>query len=349
MKTRIVDIARLAQVSPGTVDRVIHNRGEVSDRTREKITNIIEELNYQPDILAKSLATRKVLNLVLLMPVSANENDFWFAPLKGVDKAISEIEHYGIRIKKYFFDQFDVEAFLEESQKIVTEKPDGVLFAPVFGKESLEFVRQLKEQSTPVVLINSNLEDTSDTCFIGQDSMQSGYLAAKLLTYGLEEEGHILVLNISSRKDNYNHILLRERGFRKYFAQHFKSEYLLSTIELIQSAESVLDRKLDGEFDGNNIISVFVSNSRVFQVANYLKIRNITNVRLIGYDLLPKNVDYLNDGTIDFLISQRPEEQGYLGIITLFNKIFLNKEVKREQYIPIDIIVKENIDYYKFR
>ena len=58
---------------------------------------------------------------------------------------------------------------------------------------------------------------------------------------------------------------------------------------------------------------------------------------------------HLKDGKIDFLISQRPEEQGYAAVTALFNKLFLNKEVQRKHFMPIDIIAKENIDYYKFR
>ncbi|MCK4922788.1 MAG: LacI family DNA-binding transcriptional regulator [Bacteroidales bacterium] len=349
MKPRIVDIARLAQVSPGTVDRVIHKRGEVSDQTRQKVLDILKELDYQPDILAKSLATKRKLNLFLIIPVSANENDFWSAPLNGVEQAIKEIQHYGVQLTKLFFDQYDSDSFLEQSQKVLSEKPDGLILAPVFAKESELFVHQLKEQNIPVILINSNLDNLNDTCFIGQDSIQSGFLAAKLFTYGLNGGGHLLIANITARKDDYNHILSRERGFRKYFAENPQENLSISTIELMQTTDIEMERKFDVEFDHKKIISVFVTNSRVFHVAKYLQKHDIHNVRLIGYDLLPDNVQYLKDGLIDFLISQRPEEQGYTAITTLFNKIFLNKEVQRKHYMPIDIITKENLDYYKFR
>ena len=93
MKTRIVDIARLAQVSPGTVDRVIHKRGEVSENTRKRIEEIIKELNYQPDIHARTLASKKDTHFYVFLPVSANENDFWSFPLKGIEKALSEVGH----------------------------------------------------------------------------------------------------------------------------------------------------------------------------------------------------------------------------------------------------------------
>ena len=349
MKTRIVDIARLANVSPGTVDRVIHNRGEVSETTRKKVEDIIQELDYQPDILARSLATKRQLNFFLLIPVSANENEFWHAPLKGVDKALGEIQHYGIRITKRFYNHFDVGSFVEESQKLLLENPDGVLFAPVFANESQVFMKQLRRKNIPVLLFNSNLDGPVEADFIGQDSVQSGYLAAKLLTYGFSGGGHILVVNISARKDNYNHILRRERGFRKYFAENHLDEFSITTLESLQSTSEILHSKLDREMDMHDVRAIFVTNSRVYQVARYLELKGQAGMRLIGYDLLPENVRWLKEGFIDFLISQRPEEQGYMAVISMFNRLFLGRDVESEQYLPIDIITKENIDYYKFR
>ena len=53
---RIVDIAKMAGVSVGTVDRVIHNRGRVSEENRKKVQAILEMVNYQPNLMARSLA-----------------------------------------------------------------------------------------------------------------------------------------------------------------------------------------------------------------------------------------------------------------------------------------------------
>ena len=58
-KTRIKDIARLAGVSIGTVDRVLHERGEVAVRTREKVKLILKETNYSPNVMAQVLKSRK--------------------------------------------------------------------------------------------------------------------------------------------------------------------------------------------------------------------------------------------------------------------------------------------------
>ena len=63
---RIVDIAKMAGVSVGTVDRVIHNRGRVSEENRKKVQTILEMVHYQPNLMARSLAPK---NNIILLPL----------------------------------------------------------------------------------------------------------------------------------------------------------------------------------------------------------------------------------------------------------------------------------------
>jgi LacI family transcriptional regulator len=96
-----------------------------------------------------------------------------------------------------------------------------------------------------------------------------------------------------------------------------------------------------GSFNG-----IFVPNSRVFKVAEFLEKNNKTNIVTSGYDLVDKNIQYLKQDLISFLISQKPEEQAYNAIMALFDSLITKKEVKKTTFSPIDIIIKENIDYY---
>ena len=72
---RIKDIAVRAGVSAGTVDRVIHNRGEVSEETRKTVISIIQEMSYSPNLHASNLASSKRLYTAVLIPESGNENE----------------------------------------------------------------------------------------------------------------------------------------------------------------------------------------------------------------------------------------------------------------------------------
>ena len=135
----IKEIARRANVSIATVDRVLHNRTGVAARTREKINAIIRDLNYQPNILARRLASRKIIKFAVLIPSISNETEFWQAPLNGIEQADAGIRQYGIKIEKYFFDQNDKASFVIQSRLILEAKVNGVLLAPNFVEESISF------------------------------------------------------------------------------------------------------------------------------------------------------------------------------------------------------------------
>ena len=109
-KIRIKDIARLANVSTGTVDRVLHNRGEVSAKSREKVEKVLKEINYQPNIYASALASKKRYTFVTLLPES-NEGEYWSDIKKGVDQAAHEFLDLNISVEQIFFNQYDSTSF----------------------------------------------------------------------------------------------------------------------------------------------------------------------------------------------------------------------------------------------
>jgi LacI family transcriptional regulator len=70
------------------------------------------------------------------------------------------------------------------------------------------------------------------------------------------------------------------------------------------------------------------------------------NIRLIGHDLLPENKKFLTVGIVDFLICQRPEEQGYDAVNALFQGVVHKLPVREYNYAPIEIITRENLEFY---
>ena len=99
--------------------------------------------------------------------------------------------------------------------------------------------------------------------------------------------------------------------------------------------------------DHPDIDAVFVTNSRVMTVARYLEESSNTGILLMGYDFLEKNIEYLKKDVIDFLICQKPQEQAYKGLMSLHRKLVLSMDVEKTQFMPIDIITRENSDFYK--
>jgi LacI family transcriptional regulator len=346
-KIRIIDIARLAGISIGTVDRVLHNRGEVSENTRQKIMSIINDMNYKPDILARRLASKKKCRFGILFPHPNPDSSFWYMPLLGVQKAIHEIDFYNVTCDEFLFNYYDRSSFSKKAKELIKSKPDGILIAPVYYEESIELVNSCKALDIPYIFVNSTIDGLNDYGFVGQDSFQSGFLAAKLLTYGLPRNAAFCVINIARALNNHKHIMSRQKGFEAYFYAQFGGQSNVYIYDIEDTSESDVNDSLSRIFLSHaNLDGVFVTNSRVFKIARFLKASNNKQLRLIGYDLIGENIEYLEDGTVDFLISQKPFDQGFIGIRALFNLVILRKPVQREYNLPIEILTKENYQYH---
>ncbi len=67
----------------------------------------------------------------------------------------------------------------------------------------------------------------------------------------------------------------------------------------------------------------------------------------MGYDMVAKNATCLREGSISFLIAQHAFMQGYECVDTLFQAIVLRNKVTPVNYMPIEILTKENVDFYR--
>jgi LacI family transcriptional regulator len=346
MQIRIKDIAEKANVSTGTVDRVIHNRNGVSGKTKKKVLQIIDDLNFEPDIIASTLAQKKTYHFAILLPKHRNDNHFWKYPVEGIERALNDIKYFHIELHYYFFDQDQISSFRTAFENIIKYKPDGIIIAPIFVSESSRLISVCDANNIPFVFINSNIEGEYPISYIGQNAFQSGYLAAKLMHFGLNEKDKILLINLTKHTENISRFIEREKGFISFF-DHLKAPenkiVKMNADEYENDLKQILCNHLA---DDKDIKGVFVTNSRVHQLARIVMDNRIKGLTIIGYDLLKQNIEYLKKGVIDFLISQKPIEQGYRGLMTLFNSLVLKKEVQKTQHIPLDIITKENLDYY---
>lgn len=342
----VKEIARRANVSIATVDRVVHNRKGVSEITRQKINQIISDMGFQPNLLASRLASKKVNQFAILIPHS-DETDYWEAPLKGMTRAHEEIKQYGVVIEKFLFDLNDKNSFVNATELILQHQFDGVLVAPSFIQEAVDFANLCKDRRIPYIFINSDIPGLDSLGYVGPHLHQSGYQAAQLINFGIRK-GKVLIVNISKEIDSYHHLLRKEEGFRAYFKNNAANEIELIKVDIRNTDESAIASALEyAVITHKEIKAVFVTNSRVRSVADFLLKQNMEQTLLIGYDVLKENIDHLKRGTIDFLIGQKPEEQGYIGIMTLFQHVVGNATIEKENHMPIDIITKENYMFYK--
>lgn len=342
----IKDIARMAGVSAGTVDRVLHDRGDVSRASREKVRKVLDEIDYRPNMFAIGLAAKKRYHILCIIPYYI-AHDYWHSVAQGVDRAAQELQPFNVAVDYLFYHHADKSSYEQVCGQLQTESADAVLIAPNFKEETLRLTAYLEDKKIPYTFIDFNMEQTHALCYIGQDSQMSGYIAAKILMRRYRE-GQELVLFLNNQKNSPAEVQMQRRlkGFMQYLAAEHENP-VIHDVVLQKEDTDTNEKQLDAFFSQHPNASLgIVFNSRAYQVASYLQKKGRKLDALVGYDLLQKNVEYLKSGEVNYLIGQRPGLQGYCGIKALCNHVVFKKQVTPVKYMPIDLLMKENIDFY---
>ncbi len=342
----VKEIARRANVSIATVDRVLHNRTGVAQKTKEKILSIIEEMDYKPNILAKRLASKRVFKFGVLIPMVNPDIEYWNAPISGIQEALSEYGDFGVDPRYYFFDNQDRQSFIRQSEEMLISGIDGAIVSPIFIDETIDFTVKCEKRKVQFVLIEYEIPMVSPLSFIGQDFFQSGKVVGHLCQYLIKGNDNILVLNINKEKDTSDQMDKKIKGFEHYFENcDFNGQIDNVSIEVPGFEEFVFF--MDDYLRNNNPKLIYVINSRAYYVAKYLKLRDVKDIKLVGTCCYKNNIEFLKEGWIDFLICLKPLEQGYKAFLTLYEFFIAKRKVSKKQYLPIDIVTKENYLYYE--
>ncbi len=342
----IKDIARMAGVSAGTVDRVLHNRGDVSPKSKAKVEKVLNEINYQPNVFAIGLAAKKKYTFLCIIPYYI-ENGYWHSIALGTERAQRELSPFNVSVNCLYYIHGDKNSFQEACKKAQEESVDAILIAPNFREETLNLLQRLQEKEIPYAFIDFNIAGSNALMYMGQDSFQSGYIAAKILM-GNYIEGQEVVLFLHNSKNNPSEIQMQRRleGFMQYLAE--EQDKLVIHDVILSKENSEANRAMLDDFFGQHPQAQLgaVFNSRVYQVGEYLRETNKSMKGLIGYDLLKANVDLLKSGDVTCLIGQRPGLQSYYALKKMCDHVVFKRTVESLKYMPIDILLKENIDFY---
>lgn len=338
----IKDIAELAKVSKGTVDRVLHKRGKVSQVALDKVNAVLNEIDYHPNLIARNLKNTKIYRICVLLP-NPKIDPYWQPCIEGITEAKNEFKSFNIDVEIFFFNPKSTSSFLETNEALLKTSPDAVLLVPLFYKQALSIIENYNSLGIISSTFNNQLQSSAMKSFVGQDLFQSGRVAARLLDL-LIKKGLIVIIHVDEKYKNAVHMQEKEKGFRNYFSELEGDKFEILTCKL---KHPQFDIKLNDFLNSHsNLAGIFVTTSKAYQVAEITSKIKGKKITLVGYDLLENNIDYLNRGAIDFLIHQNPKRQAYIGITSFIEHFIFDKEIPIKQLLPIDIVNSENAKNY---
>jgi LacI family transcriptional regulator len=328
--TTIRDVAKRAGVAPITVSRAINNSGYVSEKTRVRVEAAIANLEYVPNVLARSLRSKRTNTLALIL--TDISNPFWTTVARGGEDAASDA---GFNVILCNTDESDVEQ--DKYLRVLLQKQvDGVLLVP--ARSAMEPIQFVQSQDTPVVVLDRRIPD-AQVDVVRCDSEGGAYqLTRLLLSLGHRRiamlSGPRRVSTAEDRVAGYRRALT-EAGLDVDTALVYYGEFSLeSGYDMTQRMLSRTPRP-SGLFAGNNFIAI-----GALRALRDSGLRVPEDLALVGFDDLP--TDLVVDPFLT-VAAQPAYEMGRQATELLLARLSEEAPVAYQEIVlPTEIVVRES-------
>lgn len=345
---KIKDIAMMAGVSAGTVDRVLHNRGNVSERSLRAVEQVLAEVGYRYNIHTSAVSLRKEYRIAIAIP-TAIKGEYWGAVQDGINHAITEYSDVKLECLFFFYNQFDIYSCRSSFASIMEQKPDAVIIGPTFRSETQRLCAELEQNNVPYVFVDAVIDGTSPVASYSTDQYACGRILGRLLQTLSPQDAEFAIMS-SQRIGNErsNNSLARRKGFIEYFRETGMENRIKETSFSVLEPQESEKKVMKFLKDNPGIKGMAVMNSRGYILADILRRNGAEGITLISFDLTLNNIKGIRDRSITAILCQRPELQGFNALKALIRRLLYNQEEETIHHLmPIDIIVKENLPYYR--
>ncbi len=333
----IRDIAKIAEVSPATVSRVLNcdESLSVSAETKKRILEVAEDLNYQRSALKKKKPSRKRIGLVTMHSLQSEIEDPYFLSVRmSIERRCKE---KGLKlIKIYNNDTGNWEKKLAEI--------DGLIVLGTFSRKEIEHFMRISERL--IFVDSSPLEKKFDSViadferntkeiidyFINHNHKRIGFIGGKLWTGWMLEE-----------KDRAWTIDLRETVFREYTKtkQLYNESYIrigyfnmASSYEMMKSILSECDPLPTALFIASDMMAI-----GAIKALTEANISIPTDISIISFDDIP-TAQYITPALSTVKI--HTDFMGETAVDTLIERIETNRPLPKKIIIPSELIIRQS-------
>lgn len=333
MAITLEEIAKLSNVSRSTVSRVINGDPKVKDETRQRVMEVIESVNFQPNLAARSLAAGRtnVIGLVIPAGIAAIFSDPWFPQVVNGISTACNTKGYSVMLwlaePEY------------ERQMITRILHSGLLDGVIVSSMSVDdpIVKALHESKMPFVLIGRH--PTLDIPHVDVDNTHGGYIATKHLL----DLGYQKIATIAGPQD----LIAGIDRFRGYKQALFESNLTLNQEWVVEgdfsetsgytASKTLLQENPDAIFIANDTMAL-----GALRALRELKIRVPEDIAIVGFDDIPN----ASSSTVPLTTVRQPtQEMGKSAVLSLLELINNPDQQINNKLFPTELVIRKSCGY----
>lgn len=321
-------IAELCNVSRGTVDRVLHGRGRVSEETAANIRRVAKELGYEPNPAAKALSARKHPPRVSVI-LPSEGNPFFDEVIRGIEEAEESYKIYGFTMHLHTIKGYDPAgelALLEGASR----NADAIIIDPIDDDEIRAAVNRLVDEGKFVITVNGDLPGSKRQCYVGSDYENGGVTACALLEAFAGGQAKVGVV-LGSRQSSGHRARLA--GFQKRM-EKAKGIEIAAVIENEDDEFTSFERTKEMLRMHPEITALFLVAGGVYGACRaVMELSEAHRPIVIAFDSVPSTVEMMKKGIVKAVLYQHPYRQGHRAMELAFERLVNGRAPYKEAYI----------------
>ncbi|MGR3370485.1 MAG: LacI family DNA-binding transcriptional regulator [Sagittula sp.] len=333
------DVARRAGVSYATVDRVVNDRGGVTEKSALRVRDAIAELGYVRNVAAANLSQRRTYRFAVILPLGSSA---FFTRIRDLFGAADErLRHDRVWLRMETVPAFDPEALCACLDRLAAEGLDGIAVVGNDDPRVAEALGALHARGVGVLTLVADVPGAAHDGYVGIDNTVAGRTAARLiaLAHGGRPGRVLPIVGALNARDHAE----RLAGLRETLAAH--PELALSPEiegrDRHEIVEARVKEALEADPGITAIYSAGAGNSGLIRVIEARQAVGRRPVVLL-HDLLPNTRRALEAGLIDIIIDQRPEDE-VARVLSGLRRIADKREAPPPDPIIPAIYVRENL------
>lgn len=334
MGVTIKDIAKLAHVSATTVSNVINGKkSKTTEDTKQRILDLVKELDYKPNAMARSLVNGKSKLIGVILP---DISESYYSLLAKKIESVARSEGYSILVCSTDNDSTNERGIIDNMREHCV---DGIIISSCLIKESKEF-KELLKMKYPLVTLGREIDGCEDVCNIGVNSYKTGYDATKYLL----DLGHTNIGVITSEE-----WLCNNKDLIEGYCTALKDNHINMDENLIFKGKFDIETGIKGlEYFINNkkTISAIVSGSDIIAYGVYKGAHNF-NISI------PENLSVIGIGDLKFSEAaipalttvQEPIDKIAEKAVEIIISTITKKPMEKSEYkFDSKVIVRESVN-----
>lgn len=342
-KMGIPEIAQLAKVSIGTVDRALHARKGVSKKTRGRILQIAKAVGYTPNLAARMLSVgRPNVKIGVCIPRGAH---YFYDPLRdGILDECRRFESIGVQVDYRPIPKIEV-GECERLKEMLETDVRAVIITPGNPHCLLPLIDEAEGRNVRVVCVASDSPGSSRSSVVCVDPELGGRLAAELMGDFVSPGAKTAVITGTLHTEDHRK---KTEGFTAMFPRYCEDGRVIDVLEGHADEDETFEKCRDLLAAYPDIAGLYVNIAIALPVCYALKACGLAGkVRLITTDLFPEMVPFVEKGTIHASIYQRPYIQGQTAVRLIVENIFHGHPIPATHFLNPAIVMRSNL--YLFR